>query len=73
MNTTEIRELSQALNTSTSEWVHAYMLVVNEYHETGLDDIENFVRQVIEKRDQAQALLDILFEEQDRIHRNITR
>jgi hypothetical protein len=63
----ELRELAEALNTSTSDWLRAYSTVTNPYEPATEEDIEEFMYLVIEKRDQAVALLDVLSEMADRL------
>jgi len=67
MNRNEISNLAQGLNTSTSEWLRAYSAVTNEYVEPTLGEVEDFLRLAAEKRDQAQALVELLCDEEDRI------
>ena len=64
-----IRELSNQLNTSTSDWNSAARPVLDEYTETTQDELDEFIRVVIEKRDQAEQLLDMLSKMENDIYR----
>jgi hypothetical protein len=67
MNTNEIKLIAQDLNTSTTEWMRALAEVTSEYRETTLTDVEDMLQLAVEKRDQAQALVELLCDEEDRI------
>lgn len=64
-----IRQLSDQLNTSTSDWNNVARPVLDDYTETSQTELDDFIRVVIEKRDQAQKLLDMLFDMEDQIYK----
>jgi hypothetical protein len=70
--TMTIRELSNELNTSTSEWNNAARPVLDEYTETSVAEIEAFVAIARKKRDDAQRLVEMLFDLEIEIAQNAT-
>ena len=64
-----IRQLSDELNTSTSDWNTVARPVLDQYTETSQAQLDDFIRAVIEKRDQAQKLLEMLSEMEDDIYK----
>ena len=67
--TMTIRQLSDQLNTSTSDWNAVARPVLDDYTETSQTELDDFIRVVVEKRDQAQKLLDMLFDMEDQIYK----
>jgi hypothetical protein len=67
--TMTIRQLSDQLNCSTSDWNAVARPVLDDYTETSQTELDDFIRVVVEKRDQAQKLLDMLFDMEDQIYK----
>jgi hypothetical protein len=67
MNTNEIKLIAQGLNASTTDWMRALATITDEYRQPTTEDFDNMIRLAVEKRDQAQALVELLCDEEDRI------
>ena len=67
MNTNEIKLIGQELNTSTTDWMRALAAVTDEYRAPTIEDFDDMLRLAVEKRDQLQALIELLCTEEDRI------
>ena len=69
MKNYEVKQLAQDLNTSTSDWNNVARPVLDEYTETTPEQVEDFLRAAIEKRDAAARLVEILADEADRLYK----
>jgi len=73
MNSNAMRVLSNELNTSTTDWMRARNRVLDQNLPATYVEVEEFLAMAIQKRNDAQALVDLLMVEADRKHNEFTR